>query len=142
VASSWRRVHQGQAALAVRGQTGTPLGRTCLKACPQASQPPDHDGRDVGNYAHHCDDHGLIAAPPCRPTEARGLSCRALFDCVWIECDDMELSLSPCCRGVLYQTISQLRDGKKARKWNALGHTGMNLGENGSIYPRPKGRGR
>ncbi|MGA7371854.1 MAG: hypothetical protein WBW37_04415, partial [Methyloceanibacter sp.] len=24
------------------------------------SQPPEHDGRDVGNCDHHCGDHGLI----------------------------------------------------------------------------------
>src|SRR6476620_7967256 len=48
--------------------------------------------------------------------EARGASCRALFDCVWIECDDMELSLPPCCRGLLWRTISNSPDGKKARK--------------------------
>ena len=59
----------------VRGQTG---GRTCLKACPQASQPPDHDGRDVGNCAHHCGDHGLIEnGHGCTPLPSDG-SARAV----------------------------------------------------------------
>jgi len=35
-------------------------------------------------------------------------SCRAVLDCVWIECDDMELSLPPCCRGLLCRTICGL----------------------------------
>src|SRR6476646_10218779 len=52
--------------------------------------------------------------------EARGASCRALFDCVWIECDDMGLSLPPCCRGLLCRTISNSLDGQKARKSNSL----------------------
>ena len=53
----------------------------------------------------------------------------------------MELSLSPCCRGLLCRIISDSLDGKKARKWNALGHAAIDLGENGSVIPRPKGRG-
>ena len=64
------------------------------------------------------------------------MASRALFDCVWIECEDMEFSLSPCCRGLLCPTISNPRDSKKARKWNTLGHAVIDLGENGSVIPR------
>ena len=52
--ASWRRSRRRLCA----GRPAPPIGRTYLKACPQASQPPDHDGRDVGNCAHHCGDHG------------------------------------------------------------------------------------
>src|SRR5207342_3074869 len=41
-------------------QVGVEFTKHVPEACPQASQPPRHDGRDVGNCAHHCGDHGLI----------------------------------------------------------------------------------
>ena len=59
----------------------------------------------------------------------------------------MELSLSPCCRGLLCRIISNSLDGKKARKWNALGHAAIDLGENGSVlglgrvHPTASGQG-
>ena len=52
----------------------------------------------------------------------------------------MELSLSPCCRGLLCRTISNSDDSKKARKWNTLGHAVIDLGENGSVILRRGGR--
>ena len=77
------------------------------------SQPPDHDGGNVGNCDHHCGDHHLIEKSDGRGS--RKESCRALFDCVWIECDDMEWSPSPVVAascGEIYQ-IYRTAKGKK-----------------------------
>ena len=60
----------------------------------------------------------------------------------------MELSLPPCCRGLLCRIISNSPVGKKAKKSNSLmgkqpwAKSGIELGENGSIFPRPKGKAR
>ena len=46
-----------------------------------ASQPPDHDGGNVGNCDHHCGDHGLIEKSDGRGS-ARGIVQSAIRLCV------------------------------------------------------------
>ena len=107
----------------VRGQPAPTIGLACLKACQHASQPPDHDSCDVGICAHHCGDHGSIenghGCITLRSDRSARELCRALFKCAWIECDDMELSLPPCCRGLPCRTISNSPDRNKVRKARA-----------------------
>jgi hypothetical protein len=51
-----------------------------LKARPPASQPPDHDGCNVGNCDHHCRDYGLIEKSDGRGS-ARGIVQSAIRLC-------------------------------------------------------------
>ena len=121
------------------GSVGTP-----------ASQPPDHDGGNVGNCDHHCGGHGLIekGSDGGRKREGRraerySIVC-GLSAMTW-SCPGTLLSRPPAPN---YIEFPRRQKGQKVeftteRRWgDALGHAGIDLGREWQHLSRPKGTPR
>ena len=119
---------------------------SCLKACPQASQPSDHDGRDVGNYAHHCGDHGLIENGHGATLLSDGSASGHRAERYSIVCGLSAMTWSCPSLPVVAASCAEIYPihptAKRQESGTILGHAGIDLGENGSIFLRSKGKPR